>query len=599
MSTLHIAAGPGRRVIGPDARALCCDWEAYDALRGLCDAGAWEDEIPSDRADLVMERCRDWTAGWRFDADGDMTLFAGVSLGESYQWLLWLYFAFPACKFSVALEEALARRRPSVLRCEDSVPRLFRDVLDEEARKIGLRVETVAAPARSTLPPPWRMPPMELAPLMRFAGAAVNAAGAVAARRGRRDVWTCYYHVLEPVWRRASESGHPFRWLFANSPSRRLLPTIVRGGGGLLLEHRTPPAFRPAESRALEDIRARWRAAREGPGVPPPLRPHLDAWFADMLPALAWGWLRLQARWERSRPALLVLPFDGPSLQFFLQTLARRDGVPSVMFLHGLPFHYRLDAEHGKSSTFLVWGPEQERIYREGSARLERGPRIERTGNPHFDLMTAPRRSAPFRRLLALSCPVNMLSPLARTIDPERYALETLSAAADSGEWEISFKIHPSESLERYRRLLGRRFPKVRILKAESVAQLILESDLVVGPVSTALIEAMLLRRAVFCVNLTRTPFPPPCDGRWGILLANDPSSLRERLRSFLKDPGKVQEEALAGQERALDAFVGPRDGRSTERFLVRLRAELRPSEAFARIPESPEDSSAAEARPS
>jgi hypothetical protein len=250
---------------------------------------------------------------------------------------------------------------------------------------------------------------------------------------------------------------------------------------------------------------------------------------------------------------------------------ARRRGTPSAVLLHGLPASYSLPFERPQGGHFLIWGPEQERLYSAGESPVSFRTRL--TGNPYFDRYAGRRRArkGPVKRVLLLTHPVAQTTALSSDLDPARYATRAAAVLAGFPKLEVTVRLHPSESVAYYRNLLAPLLPAAKIVKGGPIVDCLESSDLVVGSFSTVLMEAMLLGLPVAALNFSRDAFPPPFDGRWGIPLLRTPEELDKLLRDAARDPETFRRELCARHEEVLERFAGRVDGHAAERVAEAL----------------------------
>jgi hypothetical protein len=580
VSDLHLASGRGGAPAPQGAVSLCFDWEAFERLKASgVEAPAWEDLIAAEDAAPLLSKTLDLAASWHQDEAGDFTDFNGYSLGRLYRWLLWIETLYPAYKFLTGLSRTVDRQHPRIVHCEASVPELCRKVLACAADPLGLRVESVSAGTALADSKAWRRPAAELPLFKRLAGYALNVVGP-AAGDGSPEWLLSYYHSLESVADAARRSGA--RISFADFPPIKRIPSLL-GSASVWLEPGMPPRLGPEEQKALDGISARWKKLKSSPGYSdrfkwksvslfPLIEPILDDFVFRQTRNWAWTCLQLEKRWKNSPPALVLLPYPGPPYQTALQAAAKRHGTPAAVLLHGLPFSYSFPYEQPQDGVLIAWGPEQERLYGPSPAGLNR--RVVTAGNPYFDRYAGerPTRTGPIRRLLLLTHPVIRSTALASDLDPARYIVAAARVLADFPELETEIRLHPSESVEYYRRLVGPISPRTRIVKGGPLSRSLENCDLVVGSFSTVLLEGLLSGLPVAALNLSRDEFPPPFDGKWGVPLLRSGEQFAELLRAAQDDPDALRRKLYSRSGEIIARFAGPVDGNAAERAVAALR---------------------------
>lgn len=592
---LRLGAAPADGTERDDgAHHLCWTWERYASLRDAgagARASAWDDHVPDLPRERVLSDTESLAEDWRFHRGTDFTVFRGISLGRCWRWLVWKRL-MPAYRFALSFPAAVARFAPARVSCEAGIPAAHRALLREIARGAPWELRMEADTAEERGGSSWLPPGLAQSLPKRAAAAAVNAAARLAFAPRRPPLLISYYRPLHGAVARLARRDAPARVLCVDAPSRDLLPRLVASGGGLLRETRTPAALSSAERAELDGIWSAWEAARADPewrarlsrrGVSflPVLEPAVSSLLGAPAEQLAWAALRARELWKRDRPAAMLLPYEEPPYQMLLAELAREHGTPCAHFVHGLPDRHRVPFVRNSSSHLVFWGPEQRRRY-EASGCLEGRQALE-TGNPGFDALCHSRPAPPsrVRRVLALTATPSPAVWTESDLDSWRY-LERLSEVLSGFPGlDVSLRPHPSERAAGFRDIPAIREGRLALAGPGSFEEQARVADLVIGPFSTALIEAMLLNRPVLLLRWTRTPYDAPFDGEWGVEPLRTPEALRERLERLIRSPELEIPALLAAYPRIFEAFLGPLDGRASERLaaaLERLAAQRQPA---------------------
>lgn len=480
-------------------------------------------------------------ASWHRDAEGDLTLFEGLSLGRTAAFLLWVDFLVPRYR---ALAGALAA---------GGSPR------DAEA--------VAAAPfAGST---DWAAPRLAWGSRHEAAARVFN----LLAPAGGPSVVCADYPSLRPALLELSRLVPRLDLLGLPAWALSALP----GRGRVLWEPRRPRALPAGAAAMLERSRARWERRKRDPAFRaswawrgatlwPLAEKRLDDWFARELPPLAWAALALRERWTREPRSPALIATDADPYQNLVAQVAASAGAPSWMVQHGLPFAYGLRHEERATSHFAVWGPRERELYAAGDRGASRSYLV--AGSPTLGSRRAlpPPRPGPLRKALALSSPVVRCDLRGRDEDPSRHAVAVCRALTRRG-FNTVFKLHPSESLPWYRNALGPLASAVRLEKGRPVRELVAESDFVVGPFSTVLLEAIADGRPVLCVNLGAAKYPPPFDGHGGLPLLRTEDELGQALDEARRDPAPLRAACAAAAGSILAGFAGPLDGGAARRL--------------------------------
>ncbi|HXT01686.1 MAG TPA: hypothetical protein VN915_13515 [Elusimicrobiota bacterium] len=588
MSDLYLAASGAGAPPPEGAVPLCFTWEAHARFtrEGIA-APAWEDMIPAAQAGPLMA----WTLGladsWHQDGAGDATDFDGYSLARVFRWLLWVQTLHPAYKFLTALSAAFELHRPQTIHFEGSVPLLYQEVLGRSSRAFGFRPVEHASAERAGGSHVWTPPQASHSRPKLLAGAIFNSAAF--ADKGKREWIFSYYHSLENFVGAARRGGSAVT--FADFPPLKRLPALLGKASVLLGPALTPRPSAPDEAR-LESLIARWDQLRssadydvrfewKGVSLRSVVEPVLDELVRRQFRSWSWACRQLDEHWTRRAPALVLLPFPGPPFQQALQLTAQRHGTPTAVVLHGLPFSYSFPLELPQGGHFLAWGPEQERLYEGNPFRT--GCRIACVGNPNFDRYAGRRveRTGALRRVLLLTHPVAHTTPLSSDLDPARHIRRAAEVLKRFPGLNLTVRLHPSESIEYYRRLLADVAPGAAVLKGGRGAARLDRNDVVIGAFSTVLLEGILLGLPVAALNFSRDEFPPPFDGRCGVPLLRSAAELDAFLRSSQDDPTEFRRSTCARHDEIIARFAGRVDGKATARATEYLESLATRSDAI------------------
>ena len=586
---LYLAASAQERP-APEAscRYLCFSWAAWDSLtKGGFAADAWEDCLPKNLVPETQHKIQFLARHWHKDQGRDLTIFEGISLGESLTFSTWISDFQPALRFLVALQEELRQHAPLIVYCELSVPELFRSVLDEvQKQRGGFRVEWVEQRGVIGSTSRWE-PAMLSAPLPKLLAYRLVdwLSSCVQQLKPRRGpvLWMSYYPSLDSALGLIVRATPSFRLVLADLPGRRRLKSLLSTASRILWPAHSRPAFSRAQKEALTALRRDWKEAQEAASFRaqfdfrevnlwPIFAPRLNARIDAQFEPLAWTASELKSAWTKAPPAVVLLPTDASPLQGLLVSLARLSDVPSVLVAHGLPMDYHHPLSDTTTSHYVVWGPEQKRLHM--LLNTEARQVVEVLGNPYFDRYAVPNASgapARIKKVLVLSSGLDEFSMLASSSDPERYATTVVPAILSVPGWDVTLKLHPSESLEYYQGLLADHKGKFDLVRDRPIVPCLREADLIVGPMTTVIMEAMLLGKPVLCVNLTRKTYPPPFDTEWGIAPVTTLKELEGALEAIREKPAEFIRAEVSRYPRILERFAGPTDGAATERLLTFL----------------------------
>ena len=316
--------------------------------------------------------------------------------------------------------------------------------------------------------------------------------------------------------------------------------------------------------------------------------------------ARIWAEMRAAARLGESfatlldtlRPSLMVLGYDGFTVERVLVRIARQRGVPTAAFIHpGLrpTSGYRRIA--GEADYIMVWGEEdirgltkfgvdRARIRPVGSARYDERYRCAARTSGESD-----RRHAQVTARQSLKLPVgspvivlltaNIYLGLSSIADPIIHRdtwRELVTLASRRPDLTFAIKPHPSyDHYEFYRHLC--RFGPRNLVLLENVIleQALAASDVavLVNYCTTAALEAML---DGIPVAFLRTGIYPKCQddplGERGAVSVRSVPELEAAIGRLLQDGG-FRSSVLAGAEGALTTVLGERGPPVMDRLMT------------------------------
>jgi CDP-glycerol glycerophosphotransferase (TagB/SpsB family) len=137
-------------------------------------------------------------------------------------------------------------------------------------------------------------------------------------------------------------------------------------------------------------------------------------------------------------------------------------------------------------------------------------------------------------------------------------------------DFHITMKLHPGENAALYRKFLADRLPSsIEISDRGNLEELIAESDIIISPPSTVVIEARACGKNVILIPV------PTVEGRKttlteasGVITVQRIEELVPTIESILSD---VSELSLG--QWPLEQFLGPLDGGSSRRLLKEVIA--------------------------
>jgi hypothetical protein len=309
--------------------------------------------------------------------------------------------------------------------------------------------------------------------------------------------------------------------------------------------------------------------------------------FGDLVTPGEWSWLKRKCRgkvrgeslslrmytWilRRLQPRILMLEDGHYGSSGPLLAAARRLQIILAEYQHGLvsPNHEAYNYHPTVLRRgYALWLPDYFLTYGEYWSRIvSTSAEIYAVGNPYLDMQ--------MRKVLTESAPARSILFLSTSLDPGRYR-EVLSELVQSG-YRVRFRPHPCERLL-LSTTYGQFFQDLGIeIDAEpDLYRSIVQSEIVLGDISTSVLEAAALKKPVFLLNHPTTQshmanifpmfnsvselvglintFPNSCKSRGDIWQSDWESRYRGWIRRVATSvPEEVETESLPRQS------LGPR----------------------------------------
>jgi hypothetical protein len=575
-----------------DACFIGMTWEARRALRQsrrrLLDARA----ILAGARESVLAEAWRLSTSWHRDAAGrDVTMHGGLSLGEAHFMPVWMFILLPAVKNLCFARGARREAGTGAVWCDARAPFFLRASLDVLSKEGGdpfpLTFVGSAAPGapgamEESLGPTkaWRPPKRSFRRdvLLRKLFNGLAAVAGIGRRSGRPRLLAGYYPTLRVLFEALASPAWASRFhvdMLAWPPRSLALSYMGRGFPVADSPLRAPDS---SERAAAGDILSGWRKVRasaewaerfrvEGVSLVPVAAEALDAYMAGNIAESVAMVSRAERLLRDGRHKALLIPFDTMPYERILAETARRRGVASVTVSHGIGFVNRYVDTGFHTDYVTVEGPRSKEPY--AAAGRAPGTAWEGCGGI-FDAYGARRPEPPVglkRRVLVLTNPPVLFLPDGGPGESEEYLLNVLSVLDGFPDLEVSVKLHPSESLDHFKRVMAAAARPRPLLKNESMADLIGAHGVVIGGASTALVEAAVQNRWAVSVNFFDAPFPPPYDGKSGMDAVRTPDELRTLLARILAPEAAWPDYGVLRRD-----FCGPLDGLQSARLLERVR---------------------------
>jgi len=581
MSDLYLAGPASEPLTGSDTTYLYTTWATREALlaRGVEPERLW-DGITADSGAALDRFVLECATRWYRRGERDITEFDGMSLGGIHEWMAWFTTFIPVYKLVAAMQAWLTRCRPEKIWLDTVLDAHFPQAL-EQIRQAYAPIATLQLINSNSVAGnalrPWR--PQTLYRKHYLAAILWNnlarSLQLLSPRHGQAAHVLCFnYHTIEPVLKGMLDAPDRFRVSLADRPSSHQRAYALRRGANLLLPDRAP--LTTLDWQRVHEIQTEWHELVERNDFRQQFRwNEIDVWPAlhnDLaqiidvaLPrtaALAKGY-RLTL--ERARPNCILLPFDSAYLHQTVIEAARQLNIPTVVMLHGLPGVYHRGGCSLRSDYLLVWGAAIAERFVSAGRHAEQ---IHQIGFPSTSpTQTGARRTtAAEKTVLLLTNPFGNGTTLSAEDDAETYLFNILGEIQQLPDLQVLLRPHPSESADYYQHLAtAGKFKNIRLTPTEPIAELLSRADLVIGPISTVLIDALVAQVPVLCVNFSKVQYPAPFDGQWEVPLITSVEALHEHLDRFQTAPLPLPPDAL------IDQFCGACDGQTLPRILTAI----------------------------
>lgn len=268
----------------------------------------------------------------------------------------------------------------------------------------------------------------------------------------------------------------------------------------------------------------------------------------------------------------LVVVFNSLSQrQRILIDMANDCGVNTLVIQHGL--YADPDFPDKVRARFLaLWGDYDREVSIEEGVPSDH---IFVTGNPYFDElsnivvdgMVNHGNNERNCKILVITNTENRKSAFGEKCGPEKY-MKTIFNAINKLKFktEVKVKLHPSENLDYYEKVIGNISNENSILfETGKLIALLWWSDIVILADSTVVYEANIMGCYIISLNLSKRPFVPPLDGSTDILCVNDSGSLAEGITSLWYE-SKHEKKKSKTPRYQIEKYMGKIDGKSTER---------------------------------
>lgn len=198
---------------------------------------------------------------------------------------------------------------------------------------------------------------------------------------------------------------------------------------------------------------------------------------------------KLIRTFQKAKIKAVILSNDMTFFDKALINACKKAGVPSLIFLHGLPGRYNI-IDDNRTDCLIVWG---EKI-KENYIKVGFSPnKIFVSGHPYYKDFNQKSLNFSLENILVLTKSMNggQHSDKVRLADRGNLILYLLSVEKvlrKFGVENVRLRPHPSEEINWYHQFISKEFFR---FDNSNLEKSIIESSLVVGPTSTVFLESI------------------------------------------------------------------------------------------------------------
>lgn len=214
----------------------------------------------------------------------------------------------------------------------------------------------------------------------------------------------------------------------------------------------------------------------------------------------------------------LFVPNDVSFFENLSIQVCKQHGIPTFIFLHGLPGRYNQIDEH-RSDYLIVWGEKIKENYIKTGMNPDK---IFVSGHPYYKKLKFDKLKYSFDNVLVLTKSLVGAHHSDGVILGDRanlilylYSVEKILKSL--GIKSVRFRPHPSENENWYLKFINNDFFK---FDKENIQKSIQKSSLIIGPTSTVLLESLyygvnyvVYEPSLNNIDLTNCQLVPPFDG--------------------------------------------------------------------------------------
>lgn len=282
-----------------------------------------------------------------------------------------------------------------------------------------------------------------------------------------------------------------------------------------------PMSLRQAKVKAAYGhVESRWQALRQNPDYRKLFRIHdiacsdffikqFDALVNQEMRQAAWQLAHAEHFLKSQRIEAVLLPFDAPPQARILILAARKVGIPTIVVQHGMMALAQEHCDHPELTfadhTLVLSQADADDLARRQPPKAARVTGSLQLANltPQPIRQYAQNQPSRLNVLVLCLCPGSLVDTPIDSSDFMRLIVEGLNP--HEAHLDVTFKLHPADSLMRYDRLMPLLSPAFpwKLQVQGSLPNLIAQADVVISCVSTGVGEALAMGRPVVFI-------PPP-----------------------------------------------------------------------------------------
>jgi len=227
---------------------------------------------------------------------------------------------------------------------------------------------------------------------------------------------------------------------------------------------------------------------------------------------------KLSLLFQKRKIKSLFVPNDVSFFENISIHLCKQIGIPSFIFLHGLPGRYN-NIDENRSDYLIVWGKRIKENYIKAGLSPDK---IFISGHPYYKQIHLDPLKFSFENILVLTKSLNGAQHSDGVILGDRsnlllYLFSIERILKRFGVNSVRFRPHPSENENWYLKFINKDF---YVFDKGNLQQSILNSTLIIGPTSTVFLESLycgvnyvVYEPALNNIDLINCPLVPPFDG--------------------------------------------------------------------------------------